>query len=228
MWGIRSVAPVSRDAAWVAFGEGDFYSVYYYENGTWRPCLEGLPSLWDISLAATPSGKVFVSCRPEPSILPNQLVILCSQDKGTTWHREVVGFGPGIHMRGETKIATNGETLFVSATFVREEPHQNMLYILRRDPAAAGEGVYAEDYSMSDSDNLLEIGALAIRPNGDGYAVGRAVGYHRQGGAWTPQDFSGMPSCGMWDLAAGPDEGDFWAIGQYFLGDEYCRVFVSP
>lgn len=225
MRSVRAVAPVSKNAAFVAFGEDASYDVYYYENGTWRACLEDLPRLWDISLAATPSGKAFVYCRPEPSTLPGEVVILCSQDKGATWHRETFDVSLGSCAFGRPIIAASGETLYVAATFIRDVPRQNVLYVLRRDPAPAGEGTYVAEFYDVATDTIPEVGALTVA-NGNGYAVGRGTGYHRRDGTWRRQDFSALPSSAMWDVTGGI--GDFWAIGQYFAGDDRCRIFVSP
>jgi hypothetical protein len=226
MKSVRAVAPVSKDAAFVAFGENDTFSVYYYDNGKWRPCLDGLPEMWEISLVATPSGKVFVNCMAEPG-KAGTAVVLASQDKGVTWHRETCDGAPGSRAFGRPVLAASGETLYLAATFIQEKPAQNVLYIFRRDAAPPGEGVYVADFREADTDTIPEVGALTVA-DGNGYAVGRGTGYRRREGGWTRQDFSAMPSSGMWDVTGGGGNTDFWAIGQYFNGDDYCRLFVSP
>ncbi|MGD8719954.1 MAG: hypothetical protein PVH29_14180 [Candidatus Zixiibacteriota bacterium] len=223
---VHAIAPVSKDAAFVGLAHGQEHSVYYYENGTWRLCLDNLPRMWDIELAATPSGKVFVSCQPEPA---SPLIIHCSQDRGVTWHDEVVEFGPEDYVRGQPHIVTSGETLFAAATYIREMPtgSANIMYIFRRDAAPAGEGIYAADYREISTDTLPEVGALAVGTNGEGYGLGREIGYRRRAGTWAPQDFANMLSYAMWDVTGGV--GGFWAIGEYPRGEgETCRVFVSP
>lgn len=224
--GIRAVAPVSKNAAWVAIDGGKVPTVYfyYYENGTWRPCLDGLPEIWEINLAATPSGKAFVNCFTEPPH-SGKLVVLCSDDKGATWHREAIDFGPGARGFSRPILAASGETLYVAATFIQEEPAQNVLYILRRDAAPAGGGVYVVDFYEADTATIPEVGTLTVA-DGNGYAVGRGIGYRRREGGWAAQDFSAMPSLVMWDVTGGA--GGFRAIGEYVGSGGNCRLFVSP
>lgn len=225
--GIRAIAPVSKNAAWVAIDGGEVPTlyIYYYENGTWRACLDGLPEIWEINLVATPSGKAFVNCFTEPPH-SSEVVILCSDDKGATWHREAIDFGLGFRGFSRPILATSGETLYVAATFTQGEPPQNVLFIMRRDAAPAGQGTYVTDYFTFDTSDTLEVGPLTVGANGNGYAVGRGIGYRRREGGWTPQDFSAMPSLVMWDVTGGA--GGFWALGEYVGGGGSCRLFVSP
>jgi hypothetical protein len=189
--------PVSPEACWFT----TWRAVYKYDRGVWQKKFEVYSKVYDMPIAVTDGGKVFI---PMVAMYRSgDWKVNVSDDDGATWHAETVDLGEALYRISywyHFPIAVGGETLYLSAKLKTTAPlpqgeSKDYLGIIKREPAPAGQGRYELSFLASTrTAPVREFRGMAFHDAGNGRAVGYLTSVALEHGEWAVEDvdFFGM------------------------------------
>lgn len=200
--------PVSPEACWFT----TWRAVYKYDRGVWQKKFYDGSRVYDMPIAVTDGGKVFV---PMVAMYRSSVwTVNVSDDGGATWHAETVDLGEELYRISywyHFPIAVGGETLYLSAKLktkasLPQGESKDYLGIIKRDPGPAGRGLYELAFLASSSTApVKDFRGMAFHDAGNGRAVGYLTSVALEHGEWATEEvnyfgiyysnFEGITAC---------------------------------
>jgi hypothetical protein len=183
------VFPVSPGACWFTTRR----AVYKYDSGVWQKKFQGGPGVYDVGIAETGSGRVFVSLWAIYRF--GHWKVNVSDDGGATWHEEGINLAEGLYRITDYRnvFAVAGETLYLAVKLkttaaLPQEESKDYFGIIKREPAPAGEGRYELAFLASSSTAPVKgFRAMAFHDAGNGRAVGYLTSVALEHGEWATE-----------------------------------------
>ncbi len=185
--GFSAACPVSRDGCWFTTWRG----VYQYDRGVWQKKFYDGSKVYDMGIAVSEAGKVFV-----PTARFSDWKVNVSDDYGATWHVEQIGLAEGLYRIYDYRnvFALAGETLYLTARLKTTAPlpqseSKDYLGIIKRDPAPAGQGRYELVFLASTTTAPVRgFMGMAFHDAGNGRAVGYLTSVALEHGEWVAEE----------------------------------------
>ncbi len=182
---LNSISGVNFDFWWVVGERG----VYTYDRGVWEKRLHaGLLS--DYYVTVSPHGRTFAYCEVGGS--SPGAVIYISDNGGVSWSSERPKINNKNFTGGElpgAALCTWGERLcaavILNPASSAKVPERATYYgVLIRDEAPPGDGSYELAFFAPEGPYVSYVRALAFRPEGRGYLVGKETSIRYEDGVW--------------------------------------------